>query len=75
MTVAEFFSITSGTRQFSFSEEEKPLCVSDFWKKYRNTQEWNAEILHVKFIPCRKEENGLWYDNVICVITKNREKK
>lgn len=73
MKVSEFFAVTKGSRQLSFSEEEKPLCGRDFWGKYRNTDKWDAEIEHVQMIARRAEQDGLWFDGVICIISLKGE--
>lgn len=69
MTVQDFFTCTQGSRQLCFSEQEKPLCGRDFWRKYRQTETWNAEIDHVRLVSRRAEVDGLWFDGVICIIT------
>lgn len=68
MKLKDFFAIISGANKFSISETDEPLCGMDFWHKYRNKAEWNAEIENVKLIPRCGEINGLWYDDVICLI-------
>lgn len=69
MKLKEFFIVTQGAPKFTFSEKEKPLPSHDFWKTYRSKPEWEQDIENVKLIPRRKEESGLWFDDVICVIT------
>lgn len=74
MKVSEFFAVTQGSRQIAFSETEKPLCGRDFWAKYRNKPEWESEIDHVRLVAQRAEQNGLWFDGVLCLINlKNNE--
>ena len=68
MKVSEFFAVTQGSRQLSFSESDKPLCGRDFWGKYRYTPLWDAEIDHVRLIARRSEQDGLWFDGVVCLI-------
>lgn len=68
MKVHEFFNITKGSRQLTFDENEKPLCGRDFWAKYRNKPEWNAEIDHVRLKAKPATQDGLWFDAVICII-------
>ena len=65
MTVADFFAHTNGARRFSFDENERSMCGSDFWHKYRGDPIWFAEIDSVKLIPQR--DVGL-SDIVICLI-------
>lgn len=68
MKLKEFFAVVSGSNKFSISETEAPLCAMDFWHKYGGKPEWDADIASVKLIPRSKESNGLWYDDVICLI-------
>lgn len=70
MTVSDFFIHTSGSRRFSLSDCEPSLTAMEFWHKYRNKPEWNAEIHNVDFIPHTTQN-----DTVICLITLKRGDK
>lgn len=69
MKLKDLFTVTQGALKFALSETEKPLCSMDFWHKYSGTSQWEQEIEGVNLFPRRKETTGLWYDDVVCVIT------
>ncbi|MBR3044662.1 MAG: hypothetical protein IKG82_13800 [Oscillospiraceae bacterium] len=68
MKLKELFAVTDGSVKFSVSETEKPLCKHDFWKTYGAKPEWEKEVRNAKLMPRSKDESGLWFDDVICLI-------
>ncbi len=75
MKLKEFFAVTRGSRQLCFSETEKPLCGRDFWAKYSGTPVWDAEVEWVRMVARRAEQDGLWFDGVICYIKLKEDLK
>lgn len=68
MKVKEFFTSTQGSRHLCFSEEETSLCGRDFWGRYRNAPEWEAEIDHVRLVARKVTTDGMPFDGVLCII-------
>ena len=50
MTVLQFYNGTDKDDLFKFGEMEmeNPLSKNDFYRKYRKTSIWNAEIIRVE---------------------------
>lgn len=69
MKLKDFFVVIRGTTKFALSETEKPMCGMDFWHRYGGTPEWDRDIQSAKLISRRKDSNGLWYDDVVCIIS------
>ena len=69
MKLKDLLAIMDGSARYSISDAEKPLCKHDFWMTYRGKSEWEMEIRNLTLIPRKKEDSGLGYDDVICLIT------
>lgn len=71
MKLKDLLNVMDGSARYSISDTEKPMCYHDFWKAYRMKPEWEMEVVNVKLIPRSKDDSGLWYDDVICLIKLN----
>lgn len=50
MKVYEFMAVITGSRRICFSHEKTPMTANEFWKKYRLTERWAAEIDEVHMV-------------------------
>lgn len=69
MTVGQFVNKLRGPRSIQFLGERKPRSMNAFFSRYRMSKFWDAEVDSVELEVLRKEESGLWFDQVVCVIT------
>lgn len=69
MKLKDYFAVTQGAAKYALSENDKPLCSMDFWHKYGGTTQWEKDVKSVNLIPRRKDATGLWYDDVVCIIS------
>ena len=72
MKLKDLLEIMDGSARYSISnvsDAKKPLCKHDFWMTYRGRSEWEMEIRNLTLIPRKKEDSGIGYDDVICLIT------
>lgn len=56
MKLSELFTVTEDKGRWSLSESEEPLCEQDFYDKYRNKPEWEKEIMHIRVMTRRAEQ-------------------
>ena len=69
VTVGEFVNKVQGARAFRFRGQKTARPMNMFYAKYRRSPFWNAVLDSAELEVERREDSGLWYDRVVCVLT------